>query len=158
MNYPPPVDLTFGDVPTDPRAKHELLVRIFGSYLAWAFSEASKISKDFVESTEKRKELSPAGQRYYEEISMTLPDEMKPLLYKFGDAELKNFAKIIMVMLTAQGISHRFGDHHAIRFKLIMEIIDVETASVQLEEIINRGGRKSFMHYLDEWLESHASQ
>ncbi len=127
---------------------------MFGQCFVWALSEASNISKDFVESTEKRETLSPRGRQYYEEIAMMFSDEKKPFLYKFGDAELKNFAKIILAILTGQGISQKLGELHAIRFKLVMEIIDIETRSVQLEEVINRGGEKTFMNYLDKWLNS----
>jgi hypothetical protein len=98
MNYPPSVDLAFDQIPNDPRERHELFVRMFGQCFVWALSEASNISKDFVESTEKRETLSPRGRQYYEEIAMMFSDEKKPFLYKFGDAELKNFAKIILLI------------------------------------------------------------
>jgi len=70
---------------------------------------------------------------------------------------LNGFAERLVWDLGDEGTDARMGSRHAYRFRVEMEIVDVETGELVEEETINRGG-KFFGSYWGRWLNRYSSQ
>lgn len=70
---------------------------------------------------------------------------------------LNGFAERLVWNLGDEGTDARLGTHHAYRFRVVMEIVDIETGELVEEETINRGG-KFFGSHWGRWLQRFSSQ
>ncbi len=152
MNGPPAIPTALDELPKDPCERHEFLVEVFGRYLKWAFDGAISESKTLVENADARRPLGRIRAGTYAQIAETFSEEQRNLAYEFSQQTLEAFAKALMGVLTAQGISHRLGNKHVIQFRLILDICETENLQPILEETLNRGGTKAFYEYLNRWL------
>ena len=152
MNYPPPIETALADLPNDPKKRHDILVDIFGKYLLWAMNEALSRSDELVEMAEAREKLGRLFRQPYETAANLLSTEQRKAAAAVNRQTLSNFIQLLLGLFTAEGISHRLGQHHAIKFRLVMEICEIESMDVILEEVINRGGAKAFASYWGRWL------
>jgi len=74
------------------------------------------------------------------------------------DTCVNSVDKKLLLILAVQGITFRLGESHAIQFRLIAEVRDVENMNVVLEETINRGGERAFQNYWGRWLNQHSQR
>src|SRR5690349_13584379 len=146
MNPPPRIEITFEDIPSNRRDRHEFFVDTFGRYLFWAMQEALLKSRELVSCPEVRKRLGRAFEHPYSSVAQLGP-EQKEAAFDFARATMENVVKNILVIFGAEGITFRMGDRHAIQFRLTAEIRDLEAMAIQLEETVNREGEKAFMSY-----------
>lgn len=156
MNRPPAIKITLEQLPLNPAERHEVLVDIFGSHLLWAMKEALKNSRTLVESAEARQKLGRIMAAPYAEAASTLKSEDQQIAFRLAEASLQLFARNLLFLLESRGIALKLGDAHAIQYRLTEEICDVENVGVQVEEIINREGKKAFADYLGHWLNEDA--
>jgi hypothetical protein len=154
---PPKIDLKFSDLPADPKQRHEVLVDVFGQYIYWLRNWAIQEVCEVIESEEAREKLGTIRRRKYDTVAALNPEE-RFAACKFAEAATDRFIQLLLTMLSGTGEDQRLGDDHAIRFKLLMEILEVETAEVVLEETINRGGEKFFADYWGRWLNRFGKQ
>jgi hypothetical protein len=152
MKYPPSIETSVEDLPNDPKARHQFLVDVFGRYLFWAMDESSNLVKSRVESKEARDQLERARRETYEKAANALTPEQQGMALALAREAVQILAKQFLAILEAHGISHRLGQEHAIRFRLIMEICETADMKVVFEEVINRGGEKAFASYWGRWL------
>jgi hypothetical protein len=73
-----------------------------------------------------------------------------------AEATLNGFLERFAWLLGDEGTDARMGSRHAYRFRVEMEIVDVETGEVVDQETINRGG-KFFGSYWGRWLNRYSS-
>jgi hypothetical protein len=59
----------------------------------------------------------------------------------------------VLALLTSGGAANRLGKEHAIRYKVVMEIIQRKDFQVLFEEVINRDGENVFFQYFGRWLD-----
>lgn len=152
MKRPPQISQKFKELPDDSKARHEFLVDIFGKYLFWAMSEAMERSKALVQSSEGHDKLGRVFQKVYREAAEKLNPEQQNAAFDLTERTLENFAKNVLLILEAQGITFGLGDMHAIQFRLTAEIHETENMDIVFEEVINRDGRKPFADYWGHWL------
>jgi hypothetical protein len=103
-----------------------------------------------VESEEAREKLGTIRRKYYDGVAkMTAGD--KDAAFLFAEATLDSFLERFIWCLGNEGTDARFGDNHAYRFEVKMEIVDVESGETVHTESINRGG-KFFGSHWGRWL------
>ena len=152
MEYPPPIETSFLALPQEASERHEFFVDIFGRYLFWALEKACERTEQLIKSDETRAKLGRVFQKPYLDAATQLSPEQQEIAIRLAQEPAQAFAKILLQVFQAQGITHRLGEDHAVRFRLILEVCDVRELTVALEEVINRGGEKAFSDYWGRWL------
>jgi hypothetical protein len=154
---PPQIDIDFANLPSDPRERHEVLVDLFGRYMFWLRNWTVSATRELAESEEAREKLGTIRRKKYDELAALTP-EQQDVACKISVATVDRFIQLFLTMLAGTGVDQRLGNDYAIRFKLDMEICDVENVEVIDRETINRGGKKLFSDYWGRWLNQFASK
>lgn len=149
---PPTIDKELTEFSQDAKTRHEEFVAIFGRYYFWLRSVIRDRVRQLTGSIEAREQLSSAFRGPYEQIAVICSEEQKAAAIGLADAGIDEFAKLLLSLLSATGVSHRLGKDHALRFRLVAEVCEVEEGKVVMQETINRGGTKHFADYWGEWL------
>lgn len=147
---PPQVSITFEDLPSDPKARHEAIVDLFGQYAFWARRQSLETARELVMSKEARERLGKLFQAPFEEVARLDEDGQKAAL-ELAALCLDSFAKSFLIVLSGTGVGNRLGASHAVRFRLVMEICDVENEEIVEEHVVNRDGKKYFPDYWTKW-------
>ncbi len=151
MIRPPRLSVSFEELPSDPRQRHEALVDAFGQYLFWVRHETLSRTRHLVESREAREELGRLFRDVYERASR-LSAEDREAAYRLVEASVGFFARLFLTVISGVGFDDPIGPNHVLRFRLDMEICDAETGEIVSEETINRNGEKFFPEYWGRWL------
>lgn len=151
MNGPPPIGGSPSSLPRESDKRREALLAIFGRYVVWALEEAQTGCKRLVESPEARASLGTINAVPYEEIEK-LPEEVRRVAFAYARRVAERVGRNMVRILGEQGISLLFGDDHAMRFKVVAEIVDRSEEDLLLEEVLNRGSEKAFSSYWNQWL------
>jgi hypothetical protein len=154
---PPHIDIRFADLPSDASERHEVLVDLFGRYLFWLRNWTVGATRDLAKSEEARSAIGAVRRKKYDDLA-TLTSEQQDIACKISEATVDRFIQLFLTMLSNTGVDQRIGDTHAIRFRLDIEICDVENADVVEAETINRGGKRLFADYWGRWLNQFPSQ
>jgi len=134
-----------------PNARHEALVDLFGQYVIWARNRTQLSCRQLVESKEARDAIGALARGPYEAIaSLSEADQQKAI--SFAASNLDYFIRLLLSLLAHRGFDFPFGDDHAVRLRLIMEIADRSSGDITHEETINRDGEKHFADYWGRWL------
>jgi hypothetical protein len=152
MKHPPAIETPFEAIPTDVLKRHDFFVDIFGRYLLWAIEETRTRSATLIRSPKARTKLGRAISKPYEQAASRLNPEQQRIASELAKEDIQDFAKKLLLILTTQGTTFRLGENHAIQFRLIAAVCDVENMHVVLEQTINRGGPRAFMNYWGRWL------
>jgi hypothetical protein len=158
MNPKPHIDVDVATLPEDRAAQHEAFVDFFGQHLFWCRQQAFAFTKQAISSPELRQRLGRIPAEPYTRVS-ELPIPAQGTAEALAGASVDHFIQLLLALLTSGGSDLHLGDEHAIRYKLIMEIIKTDDwSSVLPEEVINRNGRKAFASYFGRWMNRyHAS-
>jgi hypothetical protein len=151
---PPGRELDLAGLPTDSRERHEVLLDLFGQYLMWIRNRTLKGTKKAAESEQFRNDLGTIRRKPYDGVgSMTA--EMREAAFQFAEATVNEFISELLAVLAHQGVDFPLGHQHAVRLRLEMEIVAMETREVIHEEVINRGCERHFTNYWGRWLNRH---
>jgi hypothetical protein len=148
---PPQIDSKFADLPTDPKERHEILVDLFGHYVLWLRNRSLRTTRQLAESEEMRAGLGTIRSARYDELA-AMPPEQREAAYKAAEATVDRFIESFLTLLSGTGADERLGEGHAVRFRLDLEICEVESMEVVGQETLNRGGEKFFAGYWGRWL------
>ena len=151
MNPTPKIDEDFVSLPTDSKLRHEVMVNFFGQHLFWCRRQTSEFNDRAVSSPEIRQRLGRIPAEPYARVS-ELPEAARAASLELARASVDQFMQLVLALLTSGGGANRLGKEHAIRYKLIMEIIELNDYQPVLEEVINRDGEKVFSQYFGRWL------
>jgi hypothetical protein len=152
MNPKPELNADFASLPSDLKERHEALVDFFGEHLFWCRAQALDTARRAVASPELREQLGRIPAEPFDRVS-TLPESARIAALDLAQASVDQFMRLLLVLLTGTGTDQRLGSDHAIRYKLLMEVVAVHNPDcVAHEEIINRTGRKAFFDYFGRWL------
>lgn len=143
-------DIEYSKLSPDPKERHEAFVDVFGQVIFWLRNWSITASQKLVESESSREELGTIRREYYEGVANMAPEHREAALLLAQD-NLDGFIERLIWILGDEGIDCRIGDRHAYRFRIEMEIVDVESEDIVEEETINRGG-KFFGKYWGHWL------
>jgi hypothetical protein len=151
------IEIDFANLPSDPRERHELLVDLFGRYIFWLRNWTVNATRELAESEVAREKLGTVRRKKYDKIAALTP-EQQSVVCEISEATVDRFIQLFLTMMADTGVDQRLGNDHAIRFKLDMEICDIESVKVVDQETINRGGKKFFPEYWGRWLNQFASE
>lgn len=154
---PPQIDIDFATLPSDPRERHEVLVDLFGRYVLWLRNWTVRATGELTESEEARDKIGTIRREKYDDLAALTP-EQQDVARKISEATVDRFIQLLLTTLAGTGVDQRLGNDHAIRFKLDMEICDVENGEVVDQETINRGGKKFFADYWGRWRNQFAAK
>lgn len=149
MSEPLAFEQEFSEIPDEQR--HERLVEFFGRYIMWVRNRSLKASRKIIESEAAREQLGTIRRKYYDGVA-NLPPESREAAMRFLEESLNTCLGTLLWFLGHQGTDCRLGTRHAYRFRIEMEIVDVDTNKVVHTETINRGGEKFFGSYWGRWL------
>jgi len=148
---PPQFDVSFEELPSDPKERHEVLVDLFGQYFFWVRGQSMSRIRQLVESEDERNKLGKLFREVFEEVG-AMSDEDRQTALKLAESAVGDFAGLLLTMISGQGFDDTLGPNHVFRYRLDMEVCDGETGEVVFEEMINRGGKKFFPEYWGRWL------
>jgi hypothetical protein len=140
---------------SDDKKRHEVFVEFFGQFLFWLRNSSLSTSRHFIESDELREKLGTIRRQYYEGVAR-MPPEQREAAMLLVEETLNGFAERLTWLLGDEGTDARIGQRHAYRFRLEMEIVDIESGEVIGEETINRGD-KFFGSYWGRWLNRYSA-
>ncbi|MFO0949528.1 MAG: hypothetical protein U1D30_27040 [Planctomycetota bacterium] len=147
----PKFSVSFEELPSDPKERHEALVDLFGEYVLWVREQAISRIRRLVESEEERNKLGTLFRDVFEDAA-NLPVKDRIIALRLVESAIGNFAGLFLTMMSGQGFDDSLGPNHVFRYRLDMEVCDVEKGEVVYEETINRGGKKFFPEYWGRWL------
>ena len=152
MNSRPELNADFASLPSDPKARHEVLVAFFGQHLFWCRAHALDTARRAIASAELRDTLGRIPGEPYSRAS-ALPESAQNAALDLAQACVDDFMRLLLALLTGTGTDNRLGESHAIHYKLLMELVAADDSEcVVHEELINRDGRKPFLEYFGRWL------
>lgn len=154
---PPQIHLNVRDLPVDPKQRHEVLVDVFGQYIMWLRNWTTKASGELVESEAARQRLGAIRRRKYDAVAAMSPDQ-RIAACELAEATVDRFIQLFLTLLAGTGVDQRLGRDHAVRLRLILEVLRVDSHEVVHEEIINRDGRKFFADYWGRWINQLSTQ
>jgi len=144
-------ELDLGQLPKQSGERHEALVDLFGRYIMWMRNWNNESTRRLVESPEAREKLGAIFRKPFDETSqLTAVDREKAI--RLAEASVDGFLKLLLQVLSHQGSDFLFGKDHALRLRLVMELVQKENDELVEQEVINRGGQKHFSDYFGKWL------
>jgi hypothetical protein len=138
------------DIPTDSKERHQEIVDCFGRFLFWLRNWSLDASRQFVDSEESRNALATIRRRPYEGVAAMTPEQRDAALL-LAKESLDGFLERFLWFMGDEGTDAKFGRNLAYRFRIEMELVDVETGEIRDQETINRGG-DFFGSYWGRWL------
>jgi hypothetical protein len=153
---PPQLRIEYETFPEDVKERHELFVDILGQYLFWLRNTVLKFSKELAESPETRMRLGRMHRALFEKLSQ-LESDQRTVAYELATTCIDNFARELLRLIGNEGTDLRLGDRHAIRFRLDIEVCDIESGEVVEQMTISKGGRKFLPEYWGQWLNRYNS-
>ncbi len=147
----PRIDLDFDQLPSNLTERHEALVDILGQYIMWLRNRSVDSSRKVIETSDAEEKLGSIRWKRYANVSNMTRDQQHAAC-QFAEATVDRFIQLLLTMLSGTGVDQQLGSSHAVRFKLDMEILDVESRETVASETVNRGGAKFFADYWGRWL------
>jgi hypothetical protein len=149
-NKPLAFDQEPSALPSDPGARHEAFVELFGQFLFWLRNWAIDASRTLVGSEEARGKLGSIRRKPFEGVA-ALPPEQRDAAMLLAEETVNGFTERLIWFFGDEGTDSRIGARHAYRFRIEMEVVDIETGEIVEEHSINRGG-EFFGSYWGRWL------
>lgn len=144
------------DLPSNDKERHEILVDCFGEFLFWLRNWALESSRELINSEAIREKIGNVRRKHYEGASQLNAEDRQAAMLLVEET-LNSFLERLIWFLGNEGSDALFGTHHAYRFRVELEIVDIDTGNIVLEETINRGG-KFFGSNWGRWLNRYASK
>jgi hypothetical protein len=150
----PHIDFDLLQLPKDPAQRHEVLVDILGQYFVWLRNTAVSGARNAVSDDGAREKMGPVRWKRYAGVA-ALSSADQQAACQFAEAAVDSFIRLFLVLLSSIGSDFQLGAKHAARFKLVLEILDIESFEVVDSEVVNRDGEKFFADYWIRWINQH---
>jgi hypothetical protein len=145
------LSIDFDGLPEDVAGRREALLEAFAEQLFRARNgRVAAVGRLLTESA-ARDALGTIHAKAYNELARFGPDVASPGA-GVAKAALDNYIHHLLAIFTNIGSDVRIGPQHALRYRLVAEVIDVETHEVIEETVINRDTEKALMSYFGRWL------
>jgi hypothetical protein len=152
MIHLPKPTISFVDLPSDPKQRHEAFVDAFGQYFFWIREETLYDTRQLVESADTRTEIGRLFRSAYERASI-LNGNDRETAFGLVEAAIDWFARLFLEMMADSGAENPVGSQYGLRFRLDVEICDAgATDHIIMAETINQGGTRLFPTYWGRWL------
>jgi hypothetical protein len=156
QNQPPQIAVEYDQLPQDAKARHEMLVDVLGQYVLWLRNWSIDSSRKVIATADANERLGTVRWKRYEGVA-AMPPEQQQAALQLAEATVDRFVQLFLTLLSGTGVDQRIGNDHAVRFKLDLEIVDVETENIVETATVNRGGQKFFADYWGRWLNRFSS-
>lgn len=153
MAKAPTTRATFADLPTDSAARAEALVEVFGQHLFSSRNQALALLRARVESHAEPAKLGTLRQVLYDAVA-ALPQEGQHAAVELAERSADLVLQLLLALFGA-GPACRdlaFGPDHALTYKVVLEVRDVETGEVVESTDVNRAGQRFLGDYFGKWL------
>ena len=148
---PPTVKTSYSDLPSEPKARKEAAVDLFGQHLFSLRNQLFERIRRIVETPEIRERMANLQRQEYDDVASLSPDAREKAL-ALSRTAIDGYLKQILSLLTGIGDSLAFGPYQAIIYRLVLQIKDVESDHIIEEFDINRDSKRVFYDYYGRWL------
>jgi hypothetical protein len=148
---PPTLTSTYKDMPTESAARMETAIDVFGQHLFSLRNQLVERLRRTIESDELRKGIGKLHRKEYDAVAALAPEEREAAL-ALARKTIDFYMQYVLMLLTGTGDSDRFGDDHAVNYRLVLEVKEVATDEVVEQFDINRKSKKVFYDYYGRWL------
>jgi hypothetical protein len=137
-------------LPSEAGDRLERLLEIFGHHLVWSRNVVLSRIKDRLSSPEKRRTLSDEARAVYDNLASS--DANEQLLLEFVKEGTDLLLCYLLGLFANIGSDLQLDDRHAIWYKVILEISDIDSRDVVEEQVLNRDQKQFLPDYLASWL------
>ncbi len=148
---PPTVANGYKDIPSEQVARMEASVDVFGQHLFFLRNQLVERLRRVIESAELRKRLGSLHRKEYDAVAALAPAERDAAL-SLARKTIDLYMQDILRLFAGTGDSLRFGCDHAINYRLVLQVKEVETGEVVEEFDINRKCKRVLYEYYGRWL------
>ena len=151
---PPTVTGSFEDLPLNPDERHEAFVQFLGQHLFSERNQRLAAIRQLVESEGSRNRLGKIHRQPYEAVG-SLDTQGQKAALALAQTAIDLFMQDLLGLLQHIGTDMRLGENHALRYRLWLEVIDLnneDELEVVEEELVNRCGKKALTSYFGRWL------
>lgn len=141
----------------DPAERHEQLVAYFGRRVMQLRMGAIINARRLIEDASARDRLGAIHREPFVRCA-NLPPEGQDAALKLGQSIADNVLYLVLTLISGTGIDERLDENHAINWRLVAEVMDIDAEAIVYEEVINRGGEKFFPDYWGRWLNLRLSE
>jgi hypothetical protein len=145
------LSINFGELPEDVARRREALLEAFAEQLFRARNGRVASVGRLLSESAARDALGTIHAKPYNELARFGPEAASPGA-GVAKATLDNYIQHLLAIFANIGSDVRIGPRYALRYRLVAEVIDVETHEVVEETVINRDTDKALMSYFGRWL------
>jgi hypothetical protein len=145
------LSIDYDGLPEDVAGRREALLEAFAEQLFRARNGRVASVGRLLSESAARDALGTIHAKPYNELARFGPEVALPGA-GVAKAALDNYIHYLLAIFTNVGSDVRIGPRHALRYRLVAEVIDVETHEVVEETVINRDTEKALMSYFGRWL------
>lgn len=150
MGRPPQVLANCDRFPSDPAARAEVELGLFGQHLFFMRNQRVASIERLLEDQEARDRIGAIRRKAYDAVANS-DKASRSAAVKLAETAIDLYIQDLLELLSNLGSDLRAGNDYAIRYRLIMEIVNLEH-HVLWEDTINRGSVKHLPKYFGEWL------
>lgn len=148
---PPTLLVPYKDMPTDQDKRTETAVDVLGQHLFSLRNQRVERLRRAVESEEIRKPMGSLHRRELDAVA-ALPITEREAALALSQKAIDLYLQDILALFTDIGDSMRFGDDHAVNYRLVLQVKEVASDEVVEEFEVNRECKKVFFEYYGRWL------
>ena len=148
--------MDFEALPAGESARREALLEAFGEQLFQSRNERLRSIERILKDATAREKLGAIHAKPYDAVARLGEQAVSPGV-GLCKAAIDNYIYHLLGMFTNQGSDLRVGPKHALRYRLVAEVIDVQTLEVVEHADINRNTEKALVSYFGRWLNRYAS-
>jgi hypothetical protein len=148
---PPTLTSTYKDMPTESANRMEAAIDVFGRHLFSLRNRLVDRLRRTIESDEVRKGIGKLHRKEYDAVAALAPAEREAAL-ALARKTIDLYIQYVLTLFTGTGDSNRYGDDHAVNYRLVLEVKEVATDEVVEQFDINRNCKKVFYDYYGRWL------
>jgi hypothetical protein len=150
----PTVKESYSELPSAPVDRKEAAVDVFGQHLFSLRNQVLAWQRRVVESPDARESIGTLQRKEYDAIAAFSP-EMREAALGFARKAIDGYLQQVLVLFTGIGDDLRFGEAHAVNYRLVLEVKDIKSDEVVEEFVVNRECKKVFYEYYGRWLNRH---
>jgi hypothetical protein len=155
MSSNPQVNRTPADLPDDPEGRAAVEVDLFGQHLFFLRNRRLAALQRLISDADARSQLGTIRRRAYDAVA-SLDNASKSACLGLAQAAIDLYMQDFLSLLSSSGTALKLGDDHAIRYKLTMQVIDMDH-NILWEDAITQSGVRNLPGYFGRWLNAYKS-
>jgi hypothetical protein len=151
------LEASLGNLPSDPKRRHEAFIEIFGRQLFSLRNEVLQNTRAIVKAAqEARDRMGKLNSRQYTAVA-GLPEDAQEAALGLSRKAIDSFMQHLLILFTHNGLSTdiSLGTDHAIAYEILLKAIRKDNLEAVEEHIVNKDGERVFSEYFGRWLNQH---